>query len=560
MSRASAVSLRTAGHNMNIFRSGFWTGSVCQTGLIFLGIALRLRHYFENRSFWQDEICLALSIVNRSLTEIWQHILLFPDFAQAPLLFQLIVKFSVVVFGNSELSLRFFPLLAGIASLFLARRFFKRSLDPFAATLALALFAVIEPLVYFSAELKSYGIDVLAALVVYEMFFWLKKEWTPKRLVLFAVVGAVIIWFSYAMLFILAGCGLVILAEQFKARDREKMAVLAGCYLFWLLSFVLLYKLSLSRMLNPDLLKNWRLTGGFAPEPIWTLGGIAWVGRVCLDMFRSPLGMGWTYLSAFFFVVGCYVLYRRDKWLSAFLFLPFVITLLAGAFEKYPFFERMILFLVPSLLVVLASGVREVARRLASYKSWMAWVVVAAVLVSPLGVAAQYIVKPRGNEHNREAMAYLTAHYQPGDLIAISPQAQYPFWYYGQRFGLNARMPLHGIGEGMFATPVIQLFPDVVTQGGQQMLALRKTLSIYDAKGYYRRFMLMGKGSDVVFIPSVSPQLLKGMGRVWVFLSHHNDPKYPQFVDDVFSRAGQKLDHFEGLGVSVSLYGIPGGN
>ena len=411
---------------------------MCQTGLILLGTLLRLRHYFENRSFWQDEICLALSIVNRSWTEVWGHVLLFPDFAQAPLLFQVMAKFSVGVLGNSELSLRLFPFMASIASLFLARRFFKRSLGPRGATLALALFAVIEPLVYFAAELKSYGIDVLAALIVYEMFWWLSKDWTPKRLVLFSVVGAVIIWFSYAMLFILAGCGLVLLVQQFQARDGRKMAVLAGCYLFWLLSFILLYELSLSRMLNPGLLKNWRLTGGFALEPIWTLGGIAWAGRVSLDMFRSPLGLGGTYPAAFFFGAGCYGLYRRDRWSLAFLLLPFVITLLAGAFEKYPFFERMILFLVPSLLVVTVSGVRDVAGKLASYKPWMAWIVVAAVLIYPAGVAAQYIVKPRGNEQNREAMAYLAAHYGqssgPVSVLVLRPavRAQCPHaasWY-----------------------------------------------------------------------------------------------------------------------------------
>ncbi len=528
---------------------------MCQTGIVLLGILLRLRHYFENRSFWQDEICLALSIVNRSLTEIWQHVLLFPDFAQAPLLFQLISKFFVALGGNSELSLRFFPLMASLASLFLARRFFKRSLDPLAATLALLIFALIEPLVYFAAELKPYGIDVLAALIVYEMFAWLKKEWTIKRLGLFAVVGAVIIWFSYAMLFVLAGCGFILFLQQFRNRDIRKMALLAGCYLFWFLSFILLYKLSLSRMLNPDLLKNWRLTGGFALHPLWTWGGMVWVGRVLLDMFRSPLGLGWTYFAACFFGVGCYDIFRRDRWFFFFLLAPFILTLLAGAFEKYPFFERMILFLVPALLVVWAAGVRAVAFKWG--KAWMVPVVLVMVLVYPVTTAAGYVFKLRGNEQNREAMAYLAGHYQKGDLIAISPQAQYPFWYYGQRFGLNARMPLHGIADGMFAAPVIQLFPDKVSQDGQQMLALRRTLSVYDAKGHYRKFMLMGRGSDVIFVPEGSPQLLKGMGRVWVFLSHHNDPAYPPFVDGIFSSAGPRLDHFERSGVTVSLYNIP---
>ncbi|NLE64526.1 MAG: hypothetical protein GX606_01255, partial [Elusimicrobia bacterium] len=58
--------------------------------ILALGVILRLRHFLENRSLWQDELCLALSIVHRPFHEIWQHKLLFPDFAQAPLFFQLI--------------------------------------------------------------------------------------------------------------------------------------------------------------------------------------------------------------------------------------------------------------------------------------------------------------------------------------------------------------------------------------------------------------------------------------------------------------------------------------
>ncbi len=531
-----------------------------QTGLIILGIMLRLRHYAENRSFWQDEICLALSIVNRSWQEIWQHVLLFPDFAQAPLFFQLIEKAVVALLGNSELALRFFPLAAGIGALFLARRFFRRTLDPAAATLALALFAVIEPPVYFAAELKPYGVDLLAALAVYEMFLGLKENWTARRIVLFALGGALIIWLSNAMLFILAGCGAVMFVEKTCERDLKKAVQLLLCYALWAASFFLLYHLSVGRMLNPDLLKNWRLTGGFAPAPIWTLEGVRWAWRVFIDMFRSPLGLGWPYLMAVFFGAGCYGLWRRDKRMVALLLTPFALTLLAAAFEKYPFFERLVLFLVPALLVVIAQGARDIAVKAGGWKSWMAAAVVAVVLALPVVEAARHVVTPRGQEENREAMIYLAAHYQPGDMIAVSPQAQYPFWYYGQRFGLNQRLPMHRVGpEGAAATPVIQLFPDIIVNGGARSLALRRTLSIYDAAGHYRKFMVVGRG-EAVMVSAASPQQLQGMGRVWVFLSHHNDPEYPAFVQGVFSAAGSKIDDFQRPGVALMLYNIPKGS
>jgi hypothetical protein len=99
----------------------------------------------------------------------------------------------------------------------------------------------------------------------------------------------------------------------------------------------------------------------------------------------------------------------------------------------------------------------------------------------------------------------------------------------------------------------------VVFQDGKDMLALRRTLSVYDKDGYYRKFLLMGKGSDVIYVPAQTPGLLKGMGRVWVFLSHHNSPGYPGFVEGVFSGAGKQMEKFDRPGIALFLYSLPGG-
>ncbi len=559
MCAASSVSSSTAGHDMNRPVFSWLTVRSFQIGLIALGLVLRCIHYVENRSFWQDELCLALSIVNRSFTEIFHNTLLFPDFAQAPLLFQFMVKIFAGVFGNNEMALRFFPFVTGVAALFLARRFFNRLLAPIPATLALGLFALAEPLVYFSAELKPYGVDVFAALLVYEMFFALKERWTLRHLAVFMAGGALVIWLSNAMLFILAGAGLVFGLDHLKRQEWSKVRQLAMAYGLWLVSFLILYKVSLSGMLNHDLVRNWRLAGGFSPEPAFSLGWLVWIAKAFLDMFRSPLGLGWTGLMAVFFFCGCWFIYRRDRLLLWLLMAPLLLVLSAGAFDKYPFFERLVLFLVPAVLVILAEGVCGVAfSRVWQGRAWGSWIVIAAVLWYPVSAAAWQAVHPRGHEDNRAAMQYLTDHYRPGDMVAISPQAQYPFWYYSQRMGLTSRLPMHPAGaSGERVTPVIQLFPDIVPESGQEMLALRQTLSVYDAAGYYRSFRLAGRSSAPLFVPAASPAILKGMGRVWVFLSHHNNARYPLFVDQVFSRAGERLDYFERPGVCVGLYDVP---
>jgi hypothetical protein len=522
--------------------------------IIVLGVLLRARHYFENRSFWQDEICLALSIVNRSFQEIWEHILLFPDFAQAPLIFQLIEKSAVRVLGNSEMSLRLFPFLASIAALLLARRFFKRLLNPAAATIALVLFALIEPLVYFAAELKPYGIDVLAALIVYEVFINVYKNWTPKRVLVLALVGAVMIWFSYAMLFVLAGCGIFLLYEQVSKRDMRRVTALLLCYAAWILSFVLLYKLSLVKMLNPGLLKNWHGAGGFAPNSFFSAEGVKWMGWAFLNMFRSPLGLNWPWIMMLFLAWGSGILLRRDKIVAGFLLAPLLLVMAAAALEKYPFFERLVLFLVPGLLGVIALGVWDVASRLRRYGAWVVVLVVGIVLVSPLQVAVSKALMPRGQEENREAMQYIAEHFQPGDDVYISNQAQYPFWYYGQKFGLIKKLQLQPVPGGGIAAWTPQLFPDPIREQGREYIALRRGLGVYDDEGFYRKLLFVKGMSEPVFIPVAAPELLKGKGRVWVFLSHHNSPEYPAYIDKAFSGAGTKIDSFERPSAAVFLY------
>ena len=78
------------------------------------------------------------------------------DFTQAaPPAFLLSEKVAVVTLGSSEYALRFVPLLSGLAALILFRSVAQRFLQPFPALVALTLFAVAEPLVYYTARSSS---------------------------------------------------------------------------------------------------------------------------------------------------------------------------------------------------------------------------------------------------------------------------------------------------------------------------------------------------------------------------------------------------------------------
>jgi len=110
--------------------------------LVLLGILLR-RQYLFNRSFWLDECLLAVNILNRSFAGLFRRL---THHQHAPVGFLLMEAAIRASLGTSELALRLPSLLASIVSLVLLRAVARRTVASFAAALAIALFALSEPL------------------------------------------------------------------------------------------------------------------------------------------------------------------------------------------------------------------------------------------------------------------------------------------------------------------------------------------------------------------------------------------------------------------------------
>ena len=114
--------------------------------IICVGIVLRLIRYLHNPSLYFDESDIAIDLIRTPFSEI---ILPSPDYAKTyPYLFIMTIKLLTHFFGNSEYVLRFFPLLSGIASLFLFYRVAKHFIDSNAMLIALGLFAVLDPFIF----------------------------------------------------------------------------------------------------------------------------------------------------------------------------------------------------------------------------------------------------------------------------------------------------------------------------------------------------------------------------------------------------------------------------
>src|SRR5512133_3182404 len=138
------------------------TGQKAVVGvLIVLGVVLRLRQYLTGRSLWIDEAMLALNIVNRNFIELFKSL----DYDQgSPIGFLLVEKIANSFFGRNEYALRLFPLVLGVASIWLFYQLLKRTTSGVGLVAALTLFILNQRLIYYSSEVKQYIADVFVTI------------------------------------------------------------------------------------------------------------------------------------------------------------------------------------------------------------------------------------------------------------------------------------------------------------------------------------------------------------------------------------------------------------
>ncbi|WP_083602482.1 glycosyltransferase family 39 protein [Hydrococcus rivularis] len=397
------------------------------------GIFVRLIQYVSNRSLWYDEASLALNIVNRSYLELLGPL----DYDQAaPPGFLWIEKLFVQLLGNNEYVLRLFPLIVGIISIFAFYQFAQRYSSTLAAPIAIALFACLESTIYYATEVKQYGVDLMGTLILSLLLIPLRDRVFGKRQILFlSLVGAIFIWLSHPAIFVLSG---IELSSWLSAPARKRQSIILNrlpIYLVWLLSFAVLFFLSINVSANnPRLQYSW---GASYPDAPWD---VVWLFDSFGRFFYTPLSFfsitdG---IALFAFVCGCVAYYRTNRTNLLFLASPFLTTLLASYLHKYPFRDRLVFFLAPPTLLFIAEGVVFLLTRFQrryKYVIILGIIVLIALVIPPSIRASQLVFTPEVKEETVPVLEYVKSHQQPGDMLYIHRGARSQFLYYAEKFG-----------------------------------------------------------------------------------------------------------------------------
>src|SRR5215216_2407681 len=238
----------------------FYTAERLSWAVIAFGILLRAAQYLFNPSLYVDEGALALNVINRSFAGLLQPL----DSNQAaPFGFLALERIALLAFGGSEYSLRLFPFLFSVASLFLFYHVARHCLAAWAVPIALAFFAASGHVIYYASQIKQYSSDVaITLLIVLIGLDVARKELIARRAALLAITGAVVVWFSHPSVFVLAGVGSTLALIALRERDWARFWKLAACCFLWVSSFATFYMISLRSLSGNSTLENsWERKG-----------------------------------------------------------------------------------------------------------------------------------------------------------------------------------------------------------------------------------------------------------------------------------------------------------
>jgi hypothetical protein len=476
--------------------------------ILALGVLLQLLRYGNGRSLWFDEVLLALNVIHRPLGQLLHPL----DYHQAaPFGFLALQKLATAIGGKSELALRAAPLGAALVSLILFLNVARLYLSAQAVPVAVALFALNPSLIHYSSEAKQYVFDVAMTLlllwVVGTPDTFLRRR---RDVIVLSLVGAAAVWFSYPAIFVLAGIAATLVLRVYTDKTQGMPRKLALVLVTWAISSTICYFLSLTSVRADQALLNfWR--NSLPTHPLLSFSNLRWIGLSFVRMFEETAGLT-DFLGLTLFCAGCMGLVRRDRLLCSLLVVPIPVALAAAFVGGYPFGGRLLLFLVPLVLLVIAEGVAWIASHCGRFQTAALVGLLAALLAQPVAADVQEVTHPRRPEDIKLAIRHIQSHQLPGDVWFIYHYARFQYWYYAELYGLS---------------------PAVVRIGRDC-------------------------GTDTACYAADLNQL-QGEPRVWILFSHiwlGDGLQEEDFTIQQLSTMGKCLDKFSQSGVRAYLYDL----
>lgn len=509
--------------------------------IIAVGFFLRLNQYLFDRSLWLDEAFLALPFLNES----WLTLLTEPlEYGHVvPAGFIIATKFFITLFGSTELALRFFPFLCGVIALVLFYSLAKQLVSESAALIAVFLFTVADSLIFYASEFKPYSSDVLVALVLFSVLNTVQNtQLTPKKSILLITAGIVATWFSYIAVIILATIGFYLGLIFFIEKQWKSFITLILIDFIWIINFLILYFVIIggdasSLPTGPWVMAAWGSYGAFMPFPL-SKEGFSWIFNTLSTTLDYPGSLNSVGIGILMLIVGTLALVVENKRTLVILLLPILLTGFISYLQKYPFFGRMILFLVPLIYLLIAEGIARfqlklsAETKLAKRAGLFVQIIIVALLID-----YHYLMgHKRPIQEIKPILSHLQQHRQNTDMLYVYHWTEPAFRYYAGRYGFNS-------DDCHLISPIPK------NQYTKEIDYFRISRQLQPVPAEATRCVW---GVSEIF-PQSQPDLAQLRGRVWLIFSHIDDQQKTLFLNYLDS-IGKRLDEITATGAVGYLY------
>jgi 4-amino-4-deoxy-L-arabinose transferase-like glycosyltransferase len=372
--------------------------------ILILAAVLRVRGIGDD-SLWGDE-GLTILLAKMRIPELIRGVI---SFEQIPPVHHLTVHFWMMLFGDSETSVRMPSAIAGVAAVYVGYVLVTRLVGRRVALITAELMATSPMLIAYSQECRAYSMSVFLGLWSCDLFIRLMRRPTQRLHVAYVLVTALLIYTHVYGLF-------TILAQQIiycdvlwqrggRVRLRPKELIIDGVAVLALYSPWI------------PIVRTWTkaIQAGF------------WVKKVTFDDVSRAY---WTYsgsTAAFIVIVALVVIgvwsWRRRPhlrgrrvgfaMLMALMFVPVVVPVTISVLTRPSFAPRYAIMSTIGMLAIAAFGITAIR------PAALRWLVLAAVaIMSPFGDAA---VIPRAPW--REVGQFLQENVRANDLVVIHLRA-----------------------------------------------------------------------------------------------------------------------------------------
>jgi len=337
--------------------------------LVGLGVLIRLVRYLVDYPIWHDEAFLAASLWDRDFLALAKPL----EYGQvAPWLFLAIERTIVMALGYSEMTLRLFPTLCSIASVVVFRHLASRVVRGWGLVLATGILACAFYPIRHGNEIKPYGSDLLAALLILTFAVeYLRRPESGRWWWIGAAAMPILLGVSYPAVFVAGGvCAALAPQVLLRGNNRVRAAfvayglVMVGSFLTIYLAATVSqqkamgehYRVGYWRDSFPPLDRPWMI-------PVWLLDQLAG------NMLAYPVGEqhGGSAATLICVAAGAVALWRGGRRaLAAALTSPVVLGLVAAFLGKYPFGgeARIMQYVAPSACLAAGLGMAVLADRL----------------------------------------------------------------------------------------------------------------------------------------------------------------------------------------------------